>query len=140
MFCYGIYTTWHVINQNYAKHLQRLGLTYPQYITLTLLWESDNQKVSDLAEKLRMATSTLTPLIKRLELSGLVHRKKGTKDRRETFVELTGKGKRLQREAPDITACMVEGTSLTPAELSDLQSLLLKLSDNLSDSSGKAER
>lgn len=139
MFCYGIYTTWHVINQSYTRHLKRLGLTYPQYIALTLLWESNNQKVTDLAARLRMATSTMTPLIKRLELNGLVVRSKGKRDRRETFVTLTPKGERLNQEAPNITACMIEATSLTSSELSNLQLLLDKLSMNLSEDLSNAK-
>ncbi len=133
MFCYGIYTASHIVNRAYTPHLTRLGLTYPQYITLTLLWETDSQKVTELAGRLRMATSTLTPLLKRLETQGHVKRTRGKKDSREMYVNLTAKGKALQRETPDITACMVQGTTLKRDELETLQRLLGKICDGLSD-------
>ena len=133
MFCYGIYTASHVVNRAYTPHLTRLGLTYPQYITLTLLWERDGQKVTDLAAALRMATSTLTPLLKRLEEQGLVRRDGDKLDRRAVLVHLTPSGLALREEAPDITACMVQGTTLTAAELSELQGLLDRLTSGLAD-------
>lgn len=133
MFCYGIYTASHVINRAYAPHLSRLGLTYPQYIVLTLLWETDDQRVSTLADALSMGTNTLTPLLKRLEALGHVTRRKGKQDARETYIGLTHTGRALQKEAPDITACMVAGTSLTIEELGELQRLLGRLRNGLAD-------
>lgn len=133
LFCYGIYTASHLVNRSYTPHLDQLGLTYPQYITLILLWETNNQKVTELAEKLRMGTNTLTPLLKRLEANGLVTRNRGKNDGREVYVSLTPEGAAFKRRAPGITACMIEGTSLDPAELEELQRLLLKLSRNLSE-------
>ena len=85
MFCHAVYTASHAINRAYAPHLKKLNLTYPQYITLTLLWERDGQKISELAAQLNMETSTLTPLVKRLEALGHVIRKKGAQDGREVF-------------------------------------------------------
>ncbi|TDQ67224.1 DNA-binding MarR family transcriptional regulator [Maritalea mobilis] len=131
MFCYGVYTASHVINQSYAPHLARLGLTYPQYITLTLLWERDGQKVTELAKILRMNTNTLTPLLKRLEALGHIKRTQGDKDKRQIIVRLTPAGRALQDKAPDITACMVNNTSLDHAELNELQRLLKKLTNGL---------
>lgn len=131
MFCFGVYTTSHVINRAYTPHLKRLGLTYPQYITLTLLWERDGQKVTELARQLRMETSTLTPLLKRLETQGHIKRSRGKRDGREIHVHLTAAGQTLRQQVPDITACMVRGTSLSPGELTDLQRLLDKLRDSL---------
>ncbi|MFK7836890.1 MAG: MarR family winged helix-turn-helix transcriptional regulator [Sulfitobacter sp.] len=134
MFCYGIYVASHVVNRAYTPHLARLGLTYPQYITLTLLWEKDGQKVSELAEALRMETSTVTPLLKRLETQGYVRRNPDDKDRRAVLINLTDHGRALQRDAPDITACMVDGTTLSQSELKTLQQLLLGLTDGLMQS------
>jgi DNA-binding MarR family transcriptional regulator len=131
MFCYGIYTASHMVNRTYTSHLSPLGLTYPQYITLTLLWETDGQKVTELADQLRMSSSTLTPLLKRLETHGYIRREQGKRDRRETIVHLTAQGVALQREAPEITACMVAGTSLDHAELVELQRLLGKVCNGL---------
>ena len=112
MFCHAIYTTWHVVNRAYKKHLGPINLTYPQYITLTLLWEKDAQIVSELALGLSMETSTLTPLIKRLESDGLVTRKRSSHDERRVVVNLTERGRLLKVKSHDITACMVEDTGM----------------------------
>lgn len=131
MFCYGIYAASHVVNRAYTPHLKLLGLTYPQYITLTLLWEKDARKVTEIAALLRMETSTVTPLLKRLEALGLVARKQGETDRRSVLVTLSKKGRELQSNAPHITACLVDGTTLSRPELETLQQLLGKLTDAL---------
>ena len=131
MVCYGVYTAAHVINRAYTPLLTKLGLTYPQYITLTLLWECDGQRVTELAEKLRMGTNTLTPLIKRLEAQNLVERSRDTHDSRAICIRLTSLGRALQSKAPDVTACMVNATTLTRNELCELQRLLEKLSGGL---------
>lgn len=133
MFCHAVYTASHAINRAYAPYLKALGLTYPQYITLTLLWERDGQKINELAQQLQMETSTLTPLVKRLEALGHVTRNRGKKDGREVFVHLTARSDALRKQAPNITACMIDKTGLTPDELTDLQKLLVKLRDGLQD-------
>ena len=131
MFCYGVYTASHAINRAYGPHLKALGLTYPQYITLTLLWERAPQKINELARQMGMETSTLTPLVKRLETMGHVTRTRGDQDKREVFVNLTQKGNAVQAQAPAITSCMIANTSLSHHELDQLQSLLIKLRDGL---------
>ena len=133
MFCHAVYTASHVINRAYAPMLAELGLTYPQYITLTLLRDKDDQAVGALASALRMDSSTLTPLLKRLETQGNVVRRRGTRDERQVFVRLTPKGRRLLTKAPDITACMIDGTGLEIAELENLVALLGALSSNLAE-------
>ena len=132
MFCHAVYTASHVINRAYAPMLTELGLTYPQYITLTLLRDKNDQAVGALAAALKMESSTLTPLLKRLETQGNVIRTRGTHDERQVFVRLTPQGRRLLNAAPQITACMIEGTGLQIAELENLVALLGRLSDNLS--------
>ncbi len=131
LFCYGLYTASHAVNRAYAPHLKTLGLTYPQYITLTLLWEEDSQMVNALAQKLGMETSTLTPLVKRLEAMGHVTRCKSASDGRAVEVRLTAQGRALAAKAPEVTACMIGQTGLTLAELEALQGLLFKLRNGL---------
>ncbi|MEX0319175.1 MAG: MarR family winged helix-turn-helix transcriptional regulator [Ruegeria sp.] len=131
LFCFGVYTASHAINRAYSGHLKRLGLTYPQYITLTLLWERDGQKINELAQCLRMETSTLTPLVKRLEALGHVTRNRSDKDGRAVVVNLTKSGRALRDRAPAVTACMIQQTGMTPAELQTLQELLFRLRDGL---------
>ncbi|CAN0603792.1 unnamed protein product [Ectocarpus sp. 12 AP-2014] len=131
MFCHAIYASWHVVNQSYKKHLAPLGLTYPQYITLTLLWEKDERIVGDLASSLDMETSTLTPLLKRLSALGHVTRQRSLDDERKVVVSLTASGKALQSKARSITACMIEDTGLTVKELDRLTRTLEKLRKGL---------
>ena len=127
LFCYGLYTASHAVNRAYAPHLKSLGLTYPQYITLTLLWEEDGQQVNALAQKLGMETSTMTPLIKRMEAMGHVTRSRSATDGRAVDVALTDQGRALSKQAPAVTACMIAETGMTVEELECLQTLLLKL-------------
>ncbi len=131
MFCHAVYTAAHAINRAYAPLLADLGLTYPQYITLTLLRDRNEQSVGALASALRMDSSTLTPLLKRGETQGHVTRARGLKDERQVFVRLTPKGRASLKKAPEITGCMNEGTGLKIAELQNLVTLLGALSDNL---------
>ncbi|MEP3180394.1 MAG: MarR family transcriptional regulator [Lentilitoribacter sp.] len=131
LYCFAIYNTGHVINQTYAPLLKPLGLTYPQYITLTLLWEEDGQGVGKLAEQLHMKSSTLTPLVKRLEALGHVKRSRGIEDERQVFVHLTQAGKAIQQSAPDITSCMISATEFEHKELQDLIATLNKLTKKL---------
>lgn len=127
MFCHAVYSTWHVINRSYKPHLAKLGLTYPQYITLTLLWQQDARRVSDLAACLDMETSTLTPLLKRLEAMGHVRRTRSKQDERQVLITLSATGRALQAKAPDVTACMVDDTGLSIEDLNQLVALLHKM-------------
>jgi DNA-binding MarR family transcriptional regulator len=137
MFCHAVYSASHVINRAYTDHLAQLGLTYPQYITLTLLWETDQQTVGALGHQLEMKTSTMTPLIKRLETLGFVKRLRGEEDERQVFVHLTSKGAALQDQAPNITSCMIKGSALSQSELDDLTRLLSKLRSGFNAERGK---
>lgn len=132
MFCHAVYTSWHVINRAYKRHLGPLGLTYPQYITLTLLWQRDRRNVSELANALSMETSTLTPLLKRLEADGLVDRTRSKEDERQVVVSLTGAGSALRSVAHEITACMIADTGLDEPDLDRLLNTLEKLKAGLS--------
>lgn len=137
MFCHAVYVASHMINRAYTPHLASLGLTYPQYITLTLLWEEDGQAVGKLASRLKMETSTLTPLLKRLESHGHVKRKRGKADERQVFVFLTKSGMELRSKAPKITACMIEATGLKVDELQALVDSLTTLTAGLEQNSPK---
>jgi len=128
MFCFAVYSASHMINRAYAPMLKDLGLTYPQYITLTMLWEQDAQTVGALSKRLNMDSNTLTPLLKRLEKLGHLTRARDPKDERRVIVRLTRSGRALQNHAPEIVRCMVEATGMTPAELDELVNTLGALS------------
>lgn len=131
MFCFAVYEATHAINRTYAPLLKPLGLTYPQYITLTLLWERDGQGVGELAQQVGMQSSTLTPLLKRLEKLGHVTRLRGEHDERQVFVHLTESGRALRAAAKDITRCLVSATNMDRKTLDRLVCDLRVLSRNL---------
>ena len=97
--CFRLYTATRLITQAYTPMLTALGITYPQYLVLMVLWEKDNQPVNDIAHRLVLETNTVTPLLQRMEKLGLVSRKKGEQDKRQQIVSLTEKGKHLEEEA-----------------------------------------
>ncbi len=104
--CFRLYTASRLITQAYTPLLSQLGITYPQYLVLMVLWEQDVQPVNDIAHRLYLETNTVTPLLQRMEKQGLVRRKKGQEDGRQTLVSLTDKGKSLEKTAFD---CIPEG-------------------------------
>ena len=97
--CFRLYTAARLVTQAYTPMLTELGITYPQYLVLMVLWENDNQPVNDIAHRLVLETNTVTPLLQRMEKLGLVNRKKGKQDKRQQIVSLTKKGKALEEEA-----------------------------------------
>lgn len=100
--CFRLYTASRIITQAYRPLLEPLGLTYPQYLVMLVLWERDNQFVGDISRRLQLDTNTLTPLLQRMEKDGLVIRTKGIADGRQTLVSLTKKGLHLEEQAKDI--------------------------------------
>ena len=104
--CFRLYTLTRLITQAYRPLLEPLGLTYPQYLVMLVLWEQDNLTVGDICHRLRLDTNTLTPLLQRMEREGLVVRKRGLVDGRQTIVTLTKKGKRLEERAASVPDCM----------------------------------
>ncbi len=94
--CFRLYTASRLLTQAYHPLLSEYGLTYPQYLVLLVLWEKDAQPVCDIAERLVLETNTVTPLLKRMESSGLLTRRKGTEDARQMIVSLTDKGRQMQ--------------------------------------------
>ena len=97
--CFRLYTAARLVTQAYTPILTALGITYPQYLVLMVLWEQDNQPVNDIAHRLFLETNTVTPLLQRMEKLGIVSRRKGKEDKRQQIVSLTKKGKALEEEA-----------------------------------------
>ena len=97
--CFRFYTVSRLITQAYQPLLKGLGLTYPQYLVMLVLWEKDQQPVNDIAKRLMLNTNTITPLLKRMETEGIVKREKGTEDARQVIVSLTAKGKAMEEQA-----------------------------------------
>lgn len=97
--CFRLYTASRLITQAYHPLLSRIGLTYPQYLVMMVLWELDGQPVNDIAKRLYLETNTVTPLLKRMEAEGFLKREKGREDGRRVIVSLTPKGKALEEQA-----------------------------------------
>ena len=102
--CFRLYTASRLITQAYHPLLSRMGLTYPQYLVMLVLWEQDGQPVNDIAKRLYLETNTVTPLLKRMEADGLLTRSKGRADARQVIVHLTPKGKEMEKQALGIPA------------------------------------
>lgn len=104
--CFRLYTVSRLVTQAYRPYFEPLGITYPQYLVLLILWERDNLPVSEIASRLILDTNTVTPLLQRMERGGLVARTRGTVDSRQRIVSLTPRGRAMQEKAKDIPACL----------------------------------
>ena len=126
--CFRLYSASRLITQAYTPMLTALGITYPQYLVLMVLWEKDNQPVNDIAHRLILETNTVTPLIQRMEKQGLITRKQGEKDKRQQIVSLTLNGKEMEERAYQlIPPAMLGKLSACPLQLEDYQNLAQEL-------------
>ena len=104
--CFRLYTAARLTMQAYYPYFEPLGITYPQYLVLLVLWEEDHQPVNVIAHRLHLETNTVTPLLQRMEKQGLLTRKRGKEDTRQRIVSLTRQGKALEEKAKEIPACL----------------------------------
>ena len=126
--CFRLYTAARLVIQAYTPMLNELGITYPQYLVLMVLWEKDNQPVNDIAHRLLLETNTVTPLLQRMEKLGIVSRKKGEQDKRQQIVSLTEKGKAMEEQAFTlIPAGMGEQLAACPLQMEDYEHLAQEL-------------
>src|SRR5215467_6167202 len=100
--CFAIYSTGHAFNRVYQPLLRDLGLTYPQFIAMILLWDQDGQTVGELGQRLSLQSNTLTPMLKRLEALGYIKRSRDAADERQVRINLTDAGRKLRPRAVDI--------------------------------------
>ncbi|MBS2211233.1 MarR family transcriptional regulator [Carboxylicivirga mesophila] len=106
--CFPVYAASRLITREYQPHLDRLGITYPQYLVFMLLWEQDERSVNEITQKLILNTNTVTPLLKRMEKQGFITRTKSTEDSRKVIIKLTTKGYELQEQAAVIPESLVK--------------------------------
>lgn len=104
--CFRLYTAARLTTGAYHPYLAPLGITYPQYLVLLVLWENGNLPVNDIARRLMLETNTITPLLQRMEKVALVKRTKGKEDSRQRIVSLTKKGTALREQAKHIPECL----------------------------------
>jgi DNA-binding MarR family transcriptional regulator len=137
--CFAIYATMHAVNKAYAPLLERIGLTYPQYLVMLALWEADDVTVKEIGERLQLDSGTLTPLLKRIEAAGLLHRARDPKDERQVRIKLADKGKDLRREAKEIPAQMARAMGRPAEDLKALRKDLRRVRNALQGKRGKSE-
>lgn len=122
--CFRLYSASKEIVRRYKPHLDPLGLTYTQYLVMMVLWSEERVSVKELGQRLRLESSTLTPLLKKLESAGYVTRKRSKKDERVTLVSLTEEGRDLHDRAMEVPTCMVSDLDVNPELASELAALL----------------
>ncbi|EKS41284.1 MAG TPA: MarR family transcriptional regulator [Afipia sp.] len=122
--CFALYSAGHAFTRLYKPLLDPLGLTYPQYLVMAVLWEKDGRTVGEIGEKLLLESSTLTPLLKRLETAGMVRRTRDQDDERVVRIQLTPKGTELKQKAIEIPQAIGCSTNLTIPEV-------MKLTDDI---------
>lgn len=125
--CFPVYAASRLITREYQPYLDKLGITYPQYLVLLVLWEIDGISVNDLSLKLILNTNTLTPLLKRMELMDLISRTRSLKDERKVIISLTTKGIEMKTDALVIPQELIQSLQNSPLPVDKL----LELRDNL---------
>ena len=130
--CFALYSTSLAMTKVYKPLLDELGLTYPQYLALLVLWERDGLMVSELGAKLFLDSGTLTPLLKRLEASGYIARIRALDDERRVYITLTSSGRKLKTRAAKIPGCILSASHCAVPELMALTSQLQALRQRLS--------
>lgn len=118
--CFRLYTASRLVQQCYKPWFDKMGITYPQYLVLMVLWEHDNRIVSDITEQVQLETNTVTPLLQRMEREGLIVRIASAVDSRQKIVSLTKKGRQLEEQAKEIPGCMVTEMAQEGLEVADL--------------------
>jgi DNA-binding MarR family transcriptional regulator len=131
--CFALYSTSLMMTKVYKPLLQALGLTYPQYLAMMVLWEQDGLTVGDVSTRLLTDPGSLTPLLKRLEGEGLISRTRSKEDERVVLLHLTAQGRELQQQALKMPGCILSASGLGIEQLRELQGDLLKLRGNLHD-------
>ncbi len=129
--CFALYSASLAMTKLYKPLLDTIGLTYPQYLVMLVLWEQDGLTVSDLGERLFLDSGTLTPLLKRLEVQGHIARLRDVEDERRVRITLTAEGRGLRNQAEVIPQCVLQSSQCSLPELAALTSQLKNLRDKL---------
>jgi DNA-binding MarR family transcriptional regulator len=129
--CFALYSASLAMTKLYKPLLDELGLTYPQYLVMLVLWERDGLMVSELGERLYLDSGTLTPLLKRLEAAGLVARTRDVQDERRVHISLTAAGRKLKARAQKIPGCVLSASQCSIPELVQLTGQIRGLRERL---------
>lgn len=131
--CFPLYASGKEITRKYKPFLDKLDITYTQYIVLMVLWEKDHISVKEIGEKLYLDSGTLTPLLNKLLIKGYISKKTLPRDNRELIISLTNKGLELKKEAYDIPPQIAKEVKLSPEEAKELYRLLYKVLEGFKD-------
>src|ERR1700761_7344006 len=142
MVCFSLYAATRATAQAYRSLLEPWNLTYPQYLVLVLLWDSDNRAVRDLGECLQLDSGTLSPLLRRMEQAGFLDRARSAQDERIVVVSLTERGRALKNDLAHIPSCMAESFGVSLGQANELSGTLRRLTARMhatADRSSPAE-
>lgn len=129
--CFALYSSSLAMTKLYKPLLEPLGLTYPQYLVMLVLWEQDGLGVSEMGDRLFLDSGTVTPLLKRMEAAGLLQRVRATDDERKVRIELTTAGRKLRTRGLQVPACVAAATRCAVPELLALNAQLRLLRTSL---------
>ncbi len=136
--CYALYSANLVIGRAYKPLLDAMEITYPQYLVLQVLWEKDNQPVGAIADRLLLESSTLTPLLKRLETSGVVERTRNPEDERQVLVRLTDKGRALKMQSVCLAERLLETSGLSIDQIEEMTGRVQAIRDSIAGALAKS--
>ncbi|MDH6310205.1 DNA-binding MarR family transcriptional regulator [Dysgonomonas sp. PFB1-18] len=131
--CFPLYALSRQITALYRPHLEKLGLTYPQYLVMMVLWEHDSVTIKQLGELLWLDSGTLTPLLKRMEANNLLVRKRSAEDERLVDITITDKGEALQKEAEEISPFIKKGLNMSDVQIDDLRQQIKEILSKIID-------
>ena len=140
MLCFSLYSAGHAFTQLYRPLLEKLGLTYPQYLVMVTLWSRDGRTVKELGQTLFLDSSTLTPLLKRLEALGLINRRRNPANERQLVVSLTQAGRALQEKARPIPEAFLCASGRDMADLLRLRDEMAGIRESFAASRQSAPR
>jgi DNA-binding MarR family transcriptional regulator len=129
--CFALYSASLAMTKTYKPLLEKLGLTYPQYLVMMVLWERDDLLVKEIGERLFLDSGTLTPLLKRLQASALIARTRDQADERQVRITLTAAGRALKKKAQEIPLQVLCASGQPPAALQNLRAQLVQVRDDL---------
>jgi len=135
--CFAVYSTAHAFNRIYKPLLEGLGLTYPQYLVMLVLWERDDVPLKDIGERLFLDSGTLTPLLKRMEAAELIKRTRSTEDERQVLIALTPKGHALKEKARAVPEGILASSACSIGELAAIKNEIVALRDRLNAALGE---
>ena len=129
--CFALYAASRAVTARYRPALDQLGLTYPQFLVLMVLWEEDGQPVHAIADRLQLDTGTMSPLLKRLAAAGLITRERSTTDERQVLVSLTDAGRALEQPACSVSGMMIDALQLSQEQFTQLRAQLATITERV---------